>query len=174
VALLAWSDEYSVGLEHVDAQHRRWFEFLNVLHDAMLAGEADDVVGAVLLDMWEYTRSHFADEEALMEKYAFPGFQGHKRVHAAFVAQLQDKMADHEAGSTRITLDTMRMLKEWLVRHITQMDQHYAVFIQEKLAAEPEILDEAAPLAAPPAERVGRCPPTSLHHRGAGKRFYPQ
>ena len=46
MAFVEWSDEkYAIGVARVDEQHRRLFELLNELHDAMQEGEGRDVVG---------------------------------------------------------------------------------------------------------------------------------
>jgi hemerythrin len=138
LGLVDWSEEFSVGIPRIDHQHKGWFELINILHDTMARGEGDDMVDAVLEDVAAYTRTHFSEEEALMEKYGFPGLAGHKRVHEAFVAQLRDAMeAPRTAVRVRLTLTTMATMKDWLVRHIQQMDQHYATFILERMKQNP-------------------------------------
>lgn len=137
MALVSWSDEYSVGIPRMDMQHQRWFDLINMLHQAMAQGEADTKVGAILEEVRAYTRTHFSEEEALMEQYAFPGFTGHKRVHDAFIKQLDDMVRMGGNSRVLLSMEAMRTMKDWLVRHIQQMDQHYARFLVDKLPPEP-------------------------------------
>ena len=158
MVLVSWSDDFSVGIGHIDGQHRRWMDLINVLHDAMVRGETDDVVDAVLLDVLEYTRTHFQEEETLMERFAFPGFQAHKHVHDAFVGQLREKMATGPTESAALSMDALHLMRDWLVRHIQHMDQDYAAYLQDKLASEPLVQEPArAPSMLGPACRPTRC-----------------
>ena len=60
-----WSDEFSVGVEKIDRDHKRLLALLNELHDALEAGERPEVTGKVLDGLVLYVGYHFAHEEAL-------------------------------------------------------------------------------------------------------------
>ncbi|MGI6102630.1 MAG: hypothetical protein ACOYET_09155 [Bacillota bacterium] len=40
MALIQWSDELSVGVRELDAQHQRLIQMINELNEAMLQGKA--------------------------------------------------------------------------------------------------------------------------------------
>ena len=64
--LISWNDTLSVGIPTIDAQHRKLVDTLNDLHSAMLSGNARQITGSILAKLLEYTRQHFASEEAMM------------------------------------------------------------------------------------------------------------
>lgn len=152
MALVRWSEELSVGVETLDDQHRHWLDLVNRLHDALLAGRADSELQSILAAVRDYTREHFAEEEGLMERHAFPGLEGHRRVHRFFLAQLPPDLGTGPAA-TKISLDLLRSMKDWLIDHIQRMDQAYARFLgplleREKALELNRVVDAHVQLAA--------------------------
>ena len=66
--MFAWKDSYSIGVQEIDAQHRRLFSLADELHSAMNAGKGKVVLEQVLQNLITYTKSHFAGEERLMQR----------------------------------------------------------------------------------------------------------
>jgi hemerythrin-like metal-binding protein len=65
VKALKWTADLSIGIELIDAQHRRIVDYINQLNDARQTGEKK-AVGLVLEGLADYTLSHFGYEEAVM------------------------------------------------------------------------------------------------------------
>jgi hemerythrin len=129
MALLSWSDKLSVGVPEMDQQHRRLVDLINQLYDAMQMGKGDHVKSAVLNDLLTYTKVHFAAEERLMQKHAYPHLVSHKRLHDELtgqVLQLKDKL---QTGQMVASVTLANFLKDWLQKHITQEDRKYGQFI---------------------------------------------
>ena len=129
MASLSWSDRLSVGVPEMDQQHKRLVEMTNQLYDAMGMGKGDNVKSLVLNDLLTYTKVHFAAEERLMQKYAYPHFASHKRLHDELtgeVLQLKDKL---QTGQMVASVTLANFLKDWLQKHITQEDRKYGQFI---------------------------------------------
>lgn len=133
MALLVWSDEkFSVGIDLIDHQHKKLVEMVNVLHEARLAGKAPDAIGSVLTDLIDYTQYHFHTEEELMQTYAYPGFNVHKREHDALAGHAASLLKDYQSGKRTVTLELALFLKEWLTTHIQGTDRNFGAFLQEK------------------------------------------
>jgi hemerythrin len=49
--LLTWNDSIAIGLPSMDAQHQRWIELINNLHEAMRQGKDREAVGKTLAEM---------------------------------------------------------------------------------------------------------------------------
>ncbi len=88
MAFMKWSDDLSVGVKEIDAQHQRFISLINDLHEAMLAKRGKDVLEEVLADLASYTQYHFSTEEEYMQKFGYAGFAAHRREHRAFVAKV--------------------------------------------------------------------------------------
>ncbi len=65
---IVWTPNLSVGVEHIDDQHKKWFEKANALFEAGKKRRAKDYINTMLDFLDEYTKQHFRDEEAYMKK----------------------------------------------------------------------------------------------------------
>ena len=84
--------EFLTGIEDVDKQHQRLVEMLTQLNKVRKAKYAEntqkqETVGLVIVEMIDYTLSHFAFEEALMEDAQYKFYHAHKRIHEVFVGR---------------------------------------------------------------------------------------
>ncbi len=127
-----WTETYAVQVANFDRQHRTLFRTVNELHEALRAGRGKDVVGKVLQRLIDYTASHFAEEEAAMEKNGYPEFGAHKAQHTALVAQVLKFQKDFQAGNLGVGATLMPFLQKWLSDHIMQTDKKYGPFLNEK------------------------------------------
>nr|WP_276252202.1 bacteriohemerythrin [Halomicroarcula sp. SHR3] len=104
--LIEWDERrYSTGIDRYDNQHKRLFEVLNQLHDAMEEGHAEEELGDVLRELERYTEYHFTDEEEFMEGCGFADdcsecFFGHQEMHEEFAQKVTELRKKHEEGST--------------------------------------------------------------------------
>lgn len=127
----AWSDDYALNLPEIDAQHKRLFELINAIWQATVR-RAELAETLLLLDELEnYTAIHFAAEEELMRLAAYPGFELHRREHQRFIARVQQEKDSIARGKTGLSLDLLRFLKDWLVKHILGTDKKYGDFYKQ-------------------------------------------
>ena len=89
----AFTEKYVVGLETIDEEHKRLFEIIGeankILHNDFLYDKFDQISN-VLGELVEYTKVHFADEEAYMESINYEGLEAQKRAHAMFVEKIEN------------------------------------------------------------------------------------
>lgn len=123
MALLVWQDDLNTGIEVIDQQHRRIVEMLNHLYNAQRSMERT-VVGEVIDELVDYTLSHFAFEEELMEEAGYAFCAAHKRVHEVFVKRVSEYRMRFQAGED-ITDELRTMLSRWLFNHIRNEDHGY-------------------------------------------------
>ena len=134
MALLNWNDSLSVGVPTMDQQHRRLVELTNQLYDAMGTGKGDEIKSAVLRDLLTYAQVHFAAEERLMQKHAYPHFASHKVLHDELTDQVLQLKQKLDAGQMVASVTLANFLKDWLQQHITQEDRKYGRFICQTAA----------------------------------------
>jgi hemerythrin len=132
MALIQWNDGYSVKNADMDKQHQRLFDLINKLHDAMGQGKGKETLPEVFNSLVKYTQSHFAAEEALLQKYNYPDLAIQKRQHAELVKQISDLQKQFQAGDFSSSLKTSEFLKKWLIEHIQGTDQKYGGFLNQK------------------------------------------
>ena len=131
MALLVWQDDLNTGVEVIDHQHMRIVEMLNHLHIAQKSLERV-AVAEVIDELVDYTMSHFAFEEELMEEAGYPFCAAHKRVHEVFGKRVSDYRIRFQAGED-IADELRAMLARWLFNHIRGDDQAYAETVKRHL-----------------------------------------
>ena len=132
MSLLQWNETYSVQVTHIDQQHQTLFNTINELHEALRAGHGKDVVGKILQRLIDYTASHFAAEEAMLERNGYPELAAHRAAHHALVAQVLKFQKDFAAGNTGMAVQLMQFLQKWLSEHIQNTDKKYGAFLNAK------------------------------------------
>lgn len=123
MALATWDPKYATGNLAVDAQHRKLFEMVNALHDALLAGQGKEQLGPTLKSLAKYTIDHFATEERLMTEKVYPGIQEHKRKHEELASQVGKLVDDFTSSKLTLPLTLGRFLADWIRHHIDEEDK---------------------------------------------------
>lgn len=129
MAIFAWKDEYSVGIEEIDQQHRQLVGILDELYTAMLKARGAEQVEATLERLFAYTREHFATEERLFRKHCYPEEREHAAEHAALIARLTKFRKEHQRGKP-VGVELMLSIKEWFVEHLQTTDHRYVGFFR--------------------------------------------
>lgn len=128
-AMFEWKDIYSVKVAAMDNQHKKLFELVNELHNAMSQGHGKDKAGEVLKRLIDYTVTHFSSEEKLMESHRFPGLVAHRAEHKALTDKVLAFKKEFDAGTSNVTPQLMTFLQQWLRNHIQSVDKQYGEFL---------------------------------------------
>ncbi len=126
MALLNWSNEYSVDVRSIDGQHHKLFDMLNELHDAMKAGKGGQTVPGIWKRLVAYTCDHFKDEERLMSDAGYSELAVHKAEHDKLIGEVQKMVRDFEQGKIVLTMELTDFLVHWLQTHIRGCDKKYS------------------------------------------------
>lgn len=127
-----WRDSYSVGVRQLDNEHRRLFELANQMYDAMYATKGPDVLGRILTELVDYTRTHLNNEERILQTYGYPDFPAHKRVHDDLTAKVEEYVERTKGGEGEVFIEVARFIGDWLRGHIQSVDRKYGGFLNEK------------------------------------------
>ena len=120
---IQWGAELNTGIPVIDKQHMRIVDFINELEEAQ-ANKDKQKVKQVVDDCVDYTLSHFAFEESLMEEAGYPYFKPHKKVHDLFVRKVSE-FQERLALGDDVADELHGMLARWLVNHIKRDDADY-------------------------------------------------
>lgn len=132
MALIQWKDEYSVGVNELDNQHKQLIAILNDLYDAMQQQRGNQVIGTIIAKLVNYTKTHFTTEERYMTQYAYPDLNSQKREHAAFTDKVLKFKEEFDSGRTSLSVSVTSFVKDWLVTHISGSDRKYGPFLNSK------------------------------------------
>lgn len=126
LAFFEWTDDLSVDVPIIDAQHKRLYLLSENLFKAMQKGAGRDALAVTLRELVNYTATHFAAEERVMAQRGFAGLAAHRQEHAAFTAKILDFQTKFTAGNAHISVELMQFLKAWLDTHIRKKDTAWA------------------------------------------------
>lgn len=127
--MIKWKDEYSVGVEKIDEQHKRLFEIANeayeILNNEFYTDKYDKIV-KILKELEDYTVFHFNDEEEYMKQIGYKKFFTHKIEHEEFVQKIKNvDLGKVDCDQDKYLLDIMNFIVDWLVNHILEKDKLY-------------------------------------------------
>ena len=129
-----WKDEYSVGVEKIDHQHRHLFEIINKLIEQRSAASPDSkLVSETLTEMLNYAKEHFATEEELMQEYGYPEIEQHKEQHIYFFKTTAELSINALNNQSMVYSEIIEFLKLWLTLHIPKVDMRYKEFFKTKI-----------------------------------------
>lgn len=133
MSLVAWSEDLTIGVAAVDADHRKLFSLVNYLYDSMIQGKDKPVIDDFIDSLIIYTRQHFDREETFFEETVYPDRAAHKKEHEDLIAQITDahKKYKANASSTQL-LEMIGFLNKWMIEHIRKSDQKYAPYLKAR------------------------------------------
>lgn len=130
--IMNWSENLSVGIVEIDAQHKNLLAQINQLHDSMKEGKGKEALGKTLDELVTYTAYHFKTEERFFLKFAYPDTPAHKKEHDDLTKKAVDLKDKYSKGQMVLTIEVMNFLKDWLTNHIMVSDKKYAPFLKAK------------------------------------------
>ncbi|MCP3867640.1 MAG: bacteriohemerythrin [Gammaproteobacteria bacterium] len=129
---LVWKDEYSVGVEKVDDDHKQLITLLNRFQTAYEYHTGEEFERTALNELINYTRYHFDREEELMKEHEYPDIEAHKAQHAAMIAEVEQFQKDYQARGHEALEGVATYLNEWLINHINGTDKLYVPYMADK------------------------------------------
>ena len=123
-----------LGCKMLDEQHLELAERMNELHRFLVEKQPRPAHGAEglnrkLSQMYEETRLHFQEEEALMQAYNYPGLADHHREHLLLLAEMRECLREIEEERRPFTLDNLKALKYWQIDHVLNSDREFAEYL---------------------------------------------
>ena len=130
-----WKNEYTIGIERIDHQHRYFLELVNWLPKLFRQTEQSDLLNRYIDEIILYARFHFLSEENLMQFYDYPDTQSHAELHANMLSQLSLKMSLMDLGD--ITKEEFgNFLVQWFFGHTVEEDPQLGLFLKTRMNAE--------------------------------------
>lgn len=125
--IIKWKDEYAIGVEHIDQQHKELFrmaqDIYKLYNDEFCVDKYDRIVD-LIEELKKYTVFHFKTEEEYMAGINYKKLLSHKVDHADFIEKVNnvdfaliDK--DHDA----YLLNILKFVVDWIVNHILEKDK---------------------------------------------------
>jgi len=127
-----WKDEYSVGIDSIDQQHKKLLNLINQLQTAVDYKTGEEFEREALDELVDYTKTHFSYEEGLLEQNNFPGYEPHKAQHVEMINKVEEVLAEYDKDPDTAMSNAVEYLQNWLIKHINGTDKQYSSFLIDK------------------------------------------
>ncbi len=127
-----WDGALELGIPEIDAQHKKLVDLINELYTAVQENDTKEALQKILQGLSDYAKVHFATEEKYFHEFGYPEAEIHERQHADFVAKVADFRDKFEKGESKLPMEIMAFLRQWLVKHIQRSDSRYVPLFEEK------------------------------------------
>ena len=115
MAIPEWDDKFSIHNDVIDVQHKKLFD---IAHRAglLISKQVDgNEIKKILVELFEYMKVHFHDDEAYMASIGYPGLERQSAMHQQIIRDMTDLIQN-------IRYDFKQKLaiitEEWLINHI--------------------------------------------------------
>lgn len=81
---LIWTEQFNVGIEVIDQQHRKIVEYLNQLDDINSRVHSNMEIGNLINALIDHTIHHFNFEEKIQQEVGYPYIKAHQRLNFNF------------------------------------------------------------------------------------------
>ncbi|WP_317930451.1 bacteriohemerythrin [Halioxenophilus sp. WMMB6] len=130
-----WSKEYELGIDVIDHQHMRIIDYINRVYEALNSGADESTQNEILTGLMDYTFSHLAFEEAMLEEVDYQDLSAHKLSHKAFT-ELVNHLQQSAKEGRAVGAELANLLQNWLIAHIMVEDAKYVPAVKTLLLKE--------------------------------------
>jgi hemerythrin len=129
-----WQEYLSTGVAEIDYQHKQLINKYNAFFAACSDGSKEDEVVRLFYFLGTYVLTHFSDEEAFMQRIAYPDYRKHREQHlllTAKVAELKERLGK-EGPTPEFVCSAGLLMTGWVIEHISVMDRAIGQFMKER------------------------------------------
>jgi hemerythrin len=122
MTLLQWRDDFRIGIDEVDYEHRELIDLINLADASCSDDGSRERIEASLGEIFAVISAHFALEEKVMRSHRYDGLAEHKEDHERLLDDIRDIMdgvandgvVDRTAFASRLT--------DWFAVHFRTHD----------------------------------------------------
>lgn len=124
---IKWSDDYLIGVENIDRQHKKLFEIANKAYDLLrneFYTDKFDRIVEILSELKEYTVFHFQTEEDYMQQIGYKKLFSQKIEHQNFINKINAvNLKEIDKNQEQSILDILDFVTSWIKHHILEVDK---------------------------------------------------
>jgi hemerythrin-like metal-binding protein len=130
MALINWTEEYSVGVKELDKQHQQLINIINQLHNLYAEKRFEKInVEPIFKELSDYADYHFSTEEHYFNLYNYESKAQHTALHESYRAKIKDLKEEYDAENSEKTLFAINnFLNDWWTWHINNVDKEYMAY----------------------------------------------
>lgn len=140
VPFIAWTEEFAIGHDSLDAEHHSLVDCINEIHTGQCAKQSSGQMKPLVNRLYRLAGEHFRHENSILnrissgplpsgvDKRAFLGamvdaaIAEHTANHKRSLHQLNTTIRDFNAGFGDVEQELSLDLKEWFTDHVVKYD----------------------------------------------------
>ena len=127
---LVWEDRYNTGVEAIDAQHRKIFDYMTDIYHALADNQQKcDAFNGMLDQLELLCQMHFLNEQQMVDDINYPSVPEHKRLHDLFLTRIDLFKIDSKQCHTPSILNNFTNLREDFITHMLNETTLFCDFI---------------------------------------------
>ncbi len=128
---ITWDNEFYLGVEKIDEQHKKLFDLIGDFYDALTIDENlfYEKRSEILKGLVEYTEYHFKTEEDLFDKHDYSSADLHKSQHRTFISEVSRQLENVLVADISHAKVFYGFLVTWLLSHIARADRAFCAKI---------------------------------------------
>ena len=127
---IVWSDDFLIGIEELDYEHRGLVEDINKLHRDLLGDVDMDRIEDMLGSIHARMQAHFALEERVMVSHEYPHYPEHKAEHERLLDEYTELVTKFERDPNLSDREAIQgVLCQWIVSHILTSDKKMSLMV---------------------------------------------
>jgi hemerythrin len=128
-----WREDYSVGVDEMDEQHKTLFEKVRDLYRAYHHHYKEEALEKRVAGVIDYVKFHLKQEEELLKNSGYPGYTAQRDEHDKLKKTIAEFLKDdvQKMDENRL-LYFFKTAKAWLLRHTILEDMKYKKYFTEK------------------------------------------
>ncbi|MCK8060538.1 MULTISPECIES: bacteriohemerythrin [unclassified Fusibacter] len=133
--LFNWKPEYATTITEIDVQHMELVRLGRQIEKLLFSGAEDiyDELVELIDSLKAYTIYHFASEESLLERYAYPALDAHQVEHQKFIDELNEiDLSELDINQKAYAMDLIKFISKWIFSHILGADSDYKLFFMNE------------------------------------------
>ncbi len=123
--LITWNESFSIELNIIDQQHKKWIDFINILYSSFKNEVPKEEINENISKLLDYTDYHFGFEEKYLEDFSCVNQDDHKASHEKFLATIKKHQSQFNDGEYNSVYKLIVFLNSWVLHHITVDDKAY-------------------------------------------------
>ena len=125
--MLQWKEEYSIGVQLIDEQHKHLFVIGNNIYDLLenyLYEDKYDKIVMIINELREYTKYHFMTEEDYMLEIKYSKYFNQKVEHDDFIEKIEGiDLKGLDENQDKYIRDLLTFVFNWILEHILKKDK---------------------------------------------------
>ena len=125
--LFNWYNQYSIGNDEIDRQHKKLFEIFNRLFYDCMSSDRNKVSTSVIDELIFYSEYHFETEENHMRNIDYKFIEKHIEDHNDFRNHILEYKQKKSITEHDICHDLILYLNKYIKNHMLEEDKKLAL-----------------------------------------------